>query len=71
MAIDDLEKHPQRYVSVGDLAEYWGVSREMLYKQIKAGTLKAARIGPRLYRIRREDAIAFARQAKLGRRNAS
>ena len=63
--IRNLGTHPKAFVKVRDLAEYWDVSPQMLYKQIKAGTLKAERIGPRLYRVRVSTARQFASQAKL------
>ena len=51
MHIHDLETHPTPYVSIGDLADYWMVSRRYLYKQVRAGTLDAIQIGPRSCRI--------------------
>ena len=63
--IHDLRTHPRPYVSVGDLAGYWGISRKQIYKQMEAGTLEAIRLGPRLFRIRTVTALAFERAAKL------
>ena len=63
--IRNLPTHPKAFVKVRDLAEYWDVSPQMLYKQIKAGTLQADRIGPRLYRIRVSRARQFATQARI------
>jgi excisionase family DNA binding protein len=65
MAIRNLETHPSRYVSVHELMEYWGLSRYQLYKQIEAGTLRAVRLGPRLYRIHASEALRFQRAANL------
>ena len=65
MAIHDLSRHPRPFVSIRELAHYWGVSRHELYKQIDAGTLPVIRLGPRLYRIRTADAVQFAISAKL------
>jgi excisionase family DNA binding protein len=65
MAISDLSSHPKPYVSIRELAVYWGLTRYELYKQIDAGTLNALRLGPRLYRIRTTDAKHFAESAKL------
>jgi excisionase family DNA binding protein len=53
------------YVSVGELASYWGIGRKHIYKQLEAGTLEAIRLGPRLYRIRTTKAVEFERQARL------
>jgi excisionase family DNA binding protein len=69
MAIENLESHPSRYVSVFDLMQYWGLSRYALYKQIDAGTLPAIRLGPRLYRIHANDALMFQRSANLARKD--
>jgi excisionase family DNA binding protein len=65
MTVRDLSTHSRPYVSIRELADYWGVSRYELYKQIDAGTLSALRLGPRLYRIRTRDALRFAINAKL------
>jgi excisionase family DNA binding protein len=63
--IDDLATHPRAYVSVGELAGYWGIGRKQIYKQLDAGTLEAIRLGPRLYRISTAKALEFERKAKL------
>ena len=65
-AIKLLEAHNEPFVTVGELAEYWLVSRKQIYKQIEAGTLPAIRLGPRLLRIRTKDALEFERNAKIG-----
>ena len=65
MAILDLSSHPRPFVSVRELAQYWGISRHELYKQIDAGTLPAVRLGARLYRVRTADAVRFAISARL------
>ncbi len=65
-AIQDLKSHEQPYVTIGELAEYWLVSRKQIYKQIEAGTLEAIRLGPRLYRIPTVRAAEFEQLAKLG-----
>ena len=63
MPIRDLASHPEFYVKVGDLAEYWAVSRQQIYKQIESGSLEALRLGPRLYRVRTSAALEFERSA--------
>ena len=65
MAVKDLQSHPEPYVTVAELAEYWLVGRKQIYKQIEAGTLPAIRLGPRLLRIRTVDARAFERSANM------
>ena len=67
MAITDLTAHPEPYVTVAELALYWGVNRRLIYKQIEAGTLQSVRLGPRLYRIRTCVAREFERIAKMQR----
>jgi excisionase family DNA binding protein len=63
--LEDLETHPEAYVTIGELARYWLVSRKQIYKQIEAGTLPAIRLGPRLLRIGTADALAFERRANM------
>ncbi len=65
MSIRDLSTHLNPYVSVGELASYWRVSRKQIYKQIEAGTLPAIRLGPRLFRIRTEVARTFEEDARM------
>jgi excisionase family DNA binding protein len=65
MPIRDLTTHPVPYVSVGDLANYWGVSRKQIYKHIEAGTLPAIRLGPRLFRVRTTVAREFEESARM------
>ena len=65
MPLKDLQSHPEPYVTVAELAEYWLVGRKQIYKQIEAGTLPAIRLGPRLLRIRTVDARAFERSANM------
>jgi excisionase family DNA binding protein len=60
-----LARHPDRYVTVAQLAEYWQVSRRQIYKQIDAGLLEAIRLGPRLYRIRTQAALEFEERAHI------
>jgi excisionase family DNA binding protein len=63
--VRDLKTHPEPYVTVAELAEYWLVGRKQIYKQIDAGTLRALKLGPRLMRIRTSDAIEFERSANM------
>jgi excisionase family DNA binding protein len=60
--IRDLAKHPSAYVTVGELAEYWEVSRRRVYLHIEEGALPAMRLGPRSYRIRTNAAAEFERR---------
>jgi excisionase family DNA binding protein len=61
-AIKDLGTHPARYVTVGELAEYWGVSRQRVYKHIDQGSLPAVKLGPRCYRVLTSHAMEFERR---------
>ena len=63
--IMDLQTHPETVVTASDLADYWGVNRKQIYKQINAGTLAAIRLGPRLLRISTAEAIRFEAIAKM------
>jgi len=63
--IANLEEHPDKYVTVGQLAEYWQVSRKQIYKHIEAGTLEAMRLGPRSYRIQISEAVDFEQRAQM------
>ena len=65
--IQDLTTHAAAYVTVSELAEYWLVSRKMIYKQIEAGTLRIVKLGPRLLRIRTVEAVDFERRASMHR----
>lgn len=63
--IERLQEHPEPYVTVSELSEYWQVSRKLIYKQMEAGMLTAIRLGPRLLRIKTADAIEFESRAKM------
>jgi len=65
MPIRDLAAHPAHYVTVADLAEYWAVSRQQIYKRIESGTLAAVRFGSRLYRVRTSAALEYERSATV------
>ena len=65
MPIRDLAAHPAHYVTVADLAEYWAVSRQQIYKRIESGALAAVRFGSRLYRVRTSAALEYERSARV------
>lgn len=60
-----LKDHPTPFVTISELAQYWLVSRKQIYKQIDAGTLRAIRLGPRLLRVSKRDALEFEETAKM------
>jgi len=63
--IKSLKDHPAPFVTIADLAEYWGVSYKLLLKQIRAGKLHAIRLGPRLVRVNIREALRFESDAKM------
>ena len=65
MPIRDLAAHPAHYVTVADLAEYWAVSRQQIYKRIESGALAAIRLGSRLYRVRTNAALEYERRISV------
>jgi len=53
------EKTPlPKFMTVGEVADFMRVSSMTVYRLIKAGDLRAARVG-KSYRIREEDINAF------------
>jgi excisionase family DNA binding protein len=60
--VRDLISHDKRFLTTDDLANYWGVSRRHIHKQIEQGDLPAVRLGPRSIRVATEDAIDFERR---------
>ena len=65
MAIRDLVSHQARYVTIAELAEYWGVSRQQIYKRIDSGALEAIQLGSRLVRVRTTAALEYERRARV------
>lgn len=66
MPIRDLVSHQARYVTIAELAEYWGVSRQQIYKRIDSGALEAIQLGSRLVRVRTSAALDYERSARVG-----
>ena len=66
MPIRDLASHQARYVTIAELAEYWGVSRQQIYKRIDSGALEAIQLGSRLVRVRTAAALEYERSARVG-----
>ena len=65
MPIRDLASHQARYVTIAELAEYWGVSRQQIYKRIDSGALEAIQLGSRLVRVRTMAALEYERNARV------
>jgi excisionase family DNA binding protein len=59
--IRDLHKHPEPVVTPDEFAAYLKVSVDTIHRAIRSGALPAIRIGPRLLRIRTEDAREYLR----------
>jgi len=58
----DLATDPGYYVTVTDLARYWKVSVDTVYRDIKKGALRAYRVGSSgKIRVRLEDARQYGR----------
>ena len=66
MAIRDPASHQARYVTIAELAEYWGVSRQQIYKRIESGALEAIQLGSRLVRVRTTAALEYESNARVG-----
>jgi excisionase family DNA binding protein len=66
MPIRDLASHQARYVTIAELAEYWSVSRQQIYKRIDSGALDAIQLGSRLVRVRTAAALEYERNARVG-----
>ena len=66
MPIRDLASHQARYVTIAELAEYWGVSRQQIYKRIDSGALDAIQLGSRLVRVRTAAALEYERKSQVG-----
>jgi excisionase family DNA binding protein len=63
--VRDLASHDAPFLTTGDLAEYWCVSKRHIHKQIEQGNLPAVRLGPRSLRISTDDAIEFERRSRF------
>ena len=58
----DLWTHRERYVTPSELARYWRVSTDTIYRDIKKGALPAYRVGSSgTIRVRIEDARRYGR----------
>ena len=61
--IQDLASHSESFVTVGQLAAYWNVSRKYVRRLIDTHALEAARFGPRSYRVPTPAARAFEQRS--------
>ena len=62
--IFDLAADDDHYVTVTELARYWKVSVDTVYRDIKKGALQAYRVGSSgKIRVRVEDARQYGRPA--------
>jgi hypothetical protein len=58
--IVDLSTHPRRYVTVPDLIDHLGLSRDLVYWHIRVGHLEVVRFAPRILRIETTEARRWA-----------
>lgn len=62
--IDDLQTHEQetgeRTITPQQLAEYWGVGYDVIWRDITKGALKATMIGRR-WKIATKDALVYGK----------
>ena len=65
MPIRNLSTHPAHFLTVAELAEYWAVSRQQIYKRIESKALGAIRLGSRLYRVPTGEALDYERRASV------
>lgn len=63
--IADLATHPAPYLTIGELADYWNVSRNQIRRYVLSGEVPALRLGPNLCRIPTSAAFQFERRARI------
>ena len=61
--IRDLRTHAAPFVSVGQLAEYWGYHAHTIHRWVRCGRLPAMRGSE--YRVRTTDALALEAELYL------
>jgi excisionase family DNA binding protein len=64
--LTDLHAYAGAFLTAGQLAEYWGVSRKHILKLIETGCLESIRLGPKTFRVRVHAVIEF--ESQNGRR---
>jgi excisionase family DNA binding protein len=60
--LTDLVAYTGAFLTAGQLADYWGVSRKHILKLIETRCLESIRLGPKTYRVRVHAVIEFERQ---------
>jgi excisionase family DNA binding protein len=60
--IENLATHPDKFVNVPDLADYWHVHEATVYRLAQKHAFKSIRIGRRI-RVDRESAYEFEQAA--------
>ena len=60
-AIVDLATHPEPYVTIADIAEYWQVHRRTVYRDVAKGALRPHYLPSGTIRIAIEDARAYGK----------
>ena len=64
MAVSNQDKP---FMSIEEVADLLGVNYQLIYRLVRSGELRAARIG-RVYRVAQADLDAYLEQAKSGPR---
>lgn len=62
MVPDPTDVVQQRYLSLKEAADWYGVSERTLRRRVSEGRLRAYRVGPRSIRVRSTDVAALAEQ---------
>ena len=60
-----MAKQDKPFMSIEEVADLLGVNYQLIYRLVRSGELRAARIG-RVYRVAQTDLDAYLEQAKSG-----
>jgi excisionase family DNA binding protein len=60
--LTDLHAYPGTFVTVGQLSDYWRISRKHVLRLIESGDLESVRLGPKTQRVPVHSAVAFERR---------
>ena len=60
-----MAKQDKPFMSIEEVADMLGVNYQLIYRLVRSGELRAARIG-RVYRVAQADLDAYLEQAKSG-----
>jgi excisionase family DNA binding protein len=60
--LTDLHAYPGAFVTVGQLSDYWKISRKHVLRLIESGDLESVRLGPKTHRVPVRSAADFERR---------